>query len=1030
MPDEPFALSTVPPALPAQGDYDAICATVMESARGRWFLQEYARRNRNADTRLVLDAIERIEAVIRGERGREAYQSFRGELLDMAKAIAQTRAEVAEFHPEAGRGQVAEPAPPAPDVFAAAERIQEVAWTMRERGLDPSTCDQIDALAASILAASALRDPNDQRAHKLGEVLQHLERRINAMLDSCAESTPAATQGDDAAAGHSPPAGHEHDAGIHAAASGIAEAAKSQSAGAPADQGTEHAAVEPEVATPPAETHVQALADAPPELADAKVEAETTTMPVGAGAEQQSAESAAPHGFETEPVDFVGPKRDLTPVPSAVDETAELAPPPLEPQASVPIAEAPAAEVATVAPALPTRITPLPTPPPQGGREQTELAACADSTSPEHAVMADLAEPLAVAGTAAEPQWEPADPQVEAVELELEPLAVVPAVQPAADAPAGELELAPIVVEAAFEPSVTDTPAFEAADASVQEHHLPVSDQMSEPALTAPAQPDSVPAATIEESPADMAELELAPLVATPVEQPVLDNAPPAQIELEPIAVELAPVPIAAQTTETVESPTEPSPELAAATPENATERATDPATAAVLPPDHDATGSTAAEPQPTAPEPASEVLGRGSETAEAALLPSPQTGSLEIVSDAPAVDRPESIAAELEPAATALAAPTDEQASGSDERSFMEPLPAVESAPELDVGGAAPSDLEGPVEAAGQASPDAPIAASAPAVMLPEEEAAQPPVAAPVHDLPEAPAEPSIERPAVAPAEEAPGIGTLSTPTAELEAELQGNENEPEPIISVEQFSVETEPLAIPPAMADVTVELPPEAPAATEAQAPPPAPELPGETDMLSAAWETAVSRPDAEPSASTPAPAPADLVPDEAASPAPEAQASPAPGATMPPPVPDAPPAETPSAELADFLLEPLPVTVGVATQPASAPEPAAQLTPVDTMTDIEEELFAAVPEAAPDQPPACEQPAAMLQPEAPQAAATLPQVTGAAVPIAAAMAIAAPAAPIRPATKPMPRPTPSDPLAALKAMSDEERIALFT
>ena len=36
-------------------------------------------------------------------------------------------------------------APPASDAFAAAERIQEVAWTMRERGLDPSTCDQIEA---------------------------------------------------------------------------------------------------------------------------------------------------------------------------------------------------------------------------------------------------------------------------------------------------------------------------------------------------------------------------------------------------------------------------------------------------------------------------------------------------------------------------------------------------------------------------------------------------------------------------------------------------------------------------------------------------------------------------------------------------------------------------------------------------------------------------------------------------------------------------------------------------------------------
>ena len=36
----------------------------------------------------------------------------------------------------------------------------------------------------------------------------------------------------------------------------------------------------------------------------------------------------------------------------------------------------------------------------------------------------------------------------------------------------------------------------------------------------------------------------------------------------------------------------------------------------------------------------------------------------------------------------------------------------------------------------------------------------------------------------------------------------------------------------------------------------------------------------------------------------------------------------------------------------------------------------------------------------------------------------------AVPARTAAKPMPRPAPNDPLAALKAMSDEERIALFT
>jgi hypothetical protein len=47
MSKEPFALSTISPAyLGEDGDYDAICAAVMESARGRWFLEEYAHGNR------------------------------------------------------------------------------------------------------------------------------------------------------------------------------------------------------------------------------------------------------------------------------------------------------------------------------------------------------------------------------------------------------------------------------------------------------------------------------------------------------------------------------------------------------------------------------------------------------------------------------------------------------------------------------------------------------------------------------------------------------------------------------------------------------------------------------------------------------------------------------------------------------------------------------------------------------------------------------------------------------------------------
>src|SRR5262249_55951240 len=145
----------------------------------------------------VLAAIERLERVIRGNHDQQLYHAFRGELLDMARAIAQTRAEVAESKPP-GQAQdkaamsAAAPAGGGPDVFAAAQRIQDVVWTSRAHGLDPATCQQIEALAATILTASSLRDPNDHRTRKLGAVLQYLEQRIDAMLAACAQAAEAA----------------------------------------------------------------------------------------------------------------------------------------------------------------------------------------------------------------------------------------------------------------------------------------------------------------------------------------------------------------------------------------------------------------------------------------------------------------------------------------------------------------------------------------------------------------------------------------------------------------------------------------------------------------------------------------------------------------------------------------------------------------------------------------------------------------------------------------------------------------------
>src|SRR4051812_39175920 len=75
-------------------DFDTIEAAVMETARGRWFLKEYARRNRNADTQLVLEAVDRLKGPAADPK---AVAPLKAHLETMAAAIRQTRQDVRSF---------------------------------------------------------------------------------------------------------------------------------------------------------------------------------------------------------------------------------------------------------------------------------------------------------------------------------------------------------------------------------------------------------------------------------------------------------------------------------------------------------------------------------------------------------------------------------------------------------------------------------------------------------------------------------------------------------------------------------------------------------------------------------------------------------------------------------------------------------------------------------------------------------------------------------------------------------------------
>ena len=88
--------------------------------------------------------------------------------------------------------KAAEAQSPGGAVFAAAERIQQAAWSLRSRGVNRSTCREIHALACLILSTKSLRNRDDARAPSLRDALHMLERHIADLLDGPALDAPAA----------------------------------------------------------------------------------------------------------------------------------------------------------------------------------------------------------------------------------------------------------------------------------------------------------------------------------------------------------------------------------------------------------------------------------------------------------------------------------------------------------------------------------------------------------------------------------------------------------------------------------------------------------------------------------------------------------------------------------------------------------------------------------------------------------------------------------------------------------------------
>ena len=175
-------------------EFEAIASAVMDTSRGRWFLNEYARRNRNADTRLVLEMLARIERSTARKSGALEADRLRGDLTELAETIARAKSNMAAAGVDASAAEVAREAPKAletivvtserttGDVLNATERIQEVAWMLRERGMPATICNELDTLTAEVYSICAAQDLNHRRIVLLTDLLRLVEGRVETML--------------------------------------------------------------------------------------------------------------------------------------------------------------------------------------------------------------------------------------------------------------------------------------------------------------------------------------------------------------------------------------------------------------------------------------------------------------------------------------------------------------------------------------------------------------------------------------------------------------------------------------------------------------------------------------------------------------------------------------------------------------------------------------------------------------------------------------------------------------------------------
>lgn len=165
----------------SETDYEAIEAAVMETARGRWFMAEFAKRNRQADTLQLLGAIGRIERVVGIGLPEPEAEPDVGEAAALIADLRIDLERISGKGEDRASGLATRIETAAGTIVQATESMQEAAWSLREAGANEALCDMLDQRAAEISAATMIIEGTVQRIDKIADTIAMLDSSLRAV---------------------------------------------------------------------------------------------------------------------------------------------------------------------------------------------------------------------------------------------------------------------------------------------------------------------------------------------------------------------------------------------------------------------------------------------------------------------------------------------------------------------------------------------------------------------------------------------------------------------------------------------------------------------------------------------------------------------------------------------------------------------------------------------------------------------------------------------------------------------------------